>query len=485
MNRRLKSSQRIGFPLFLVLLGWLPWSVGFGAEDSSRPGEFTEYRITANGQPVFTYDSPVATIASFALSGRTEIMIETKRDLKWVDVRPLRRGIRPVLGDHSMRFTLDQPGQFSIELNGEPFRRPLFLFADPPETNTPQPGDPGVHYFAGGQLHEAGAIEMKTGETIYLAPGAVVRGWIHAENARDIRIRGRGVLLGTGTANLPGRQRSRFVHLINCTNVVLEGLTLVDSPGWQVVPTRCQDVTIRNVKIVSDNGGDDGMDVVSSRQVRIEDCFVRTKDDCIAIKSFAGPHDEPGTREVEVSGCVFWNAAWGNALEIGFELRATEVRDIVFRDCDVIHVEDGAVFSIHNGDFATVRHIRFENIRVEDARQKLFDLAIFLTQYSLDRPQSPPERERRYLHGAWDGVLSVPPEQRADHASHRGHIRDVVFKDIAVVDGQFPFSIIAGFDADHPVENVSFENLTVQGRKITTAAEARLHIEHGRNIRFQ
>ena len=83
--------------------------------------------------------------------------------------------------------------------------------------------------------------------------------------------------------------------------------------------------------------------------MRIRNCFIRTKDDCIAIKS-TGDELRRGTRNIDVADCVFWNAEWGNALEIGFELRTDEIRDIVFEDCDVIHVEDGAVFSIHNGD---------------------------------------------------------------------------------------------------------------------------------------
>jgi polygalacturonase len=401
-----------------------------------------------------------------------------------VDVRPLRWGIRPKIAGNSYQFTLTQPCKLSLELNGEFSRRSLFLFADAPEVKPPREGDPRVRYFPAGQ-HEAGAIEMSSDETVYLAAGAIVRGWIHAQDARNVRVCGPGIVLGTGTTNMPGRRRSRFVHFQNCTNVAVEGVTLVDSPTWQVVPMGCENVSIRNVKIVSDNGGDDGIDVVSSRNVSIADCFIRTKDDCIAVKSFAGPTNEVGTCDLDVSHSVFWNAAWGNGLEIGFELRATEVRDISFRDCDVIHVEDGAVFSIHNGDLATVRNIRFENIRVEDARQKLFDLAIFLTQYSLDRPTDPEERRRRYLNGAWDGVLSVSPAQHAAHAPHRGQVQDVVFKDIAVVDGQLPFSVISGFDAEHPIQNVAFDNLTVHGQRIRDAEQGKFFLEHARNIKFK
>jgi hypothetical protein len=478
----MKTVSHALFKLIAVGLNALSFSVAAQGAELTPPRASTEFQITVNGRPVFVYDTPIASIGSFDLTNRAEVVVETKRDVKWVDVRPQRLGLRPSFKGNIIRLTLDQPCLLSLELNGEFSRRPLFLFANASEQSPPKPGDAGVHYFAAGQLHEAGGIEVKSGEIVYLAAGAVVRGWIHARDARDVRVCGRGILLGTGTDAMPGRGRSRFVHFQNCTNVLVEGITLWMAP-LKVVPMARENAPFA-MKIVSDNASDDGMDIVSSRRVRIENCFIRTKDDCIAIKSFGGATNEVGTCEVDVSRCVFWNAAWGNALEVGFELRATEVRDIVFRDCDVIHVEDGAVFSIHNGESATVRNVRFENIRVEDARQKLFDIAIFLSRYSGDAPRDKGEQDRRYLHGVWDGVLSVSPEQRPQHAPHRGHVRDIVFKDIAVVDGQHPFSVIAGFDAEHGVENVTFENFTVHGRVIRNASEAKLHVEHGHNIRF-
>jgi hypothetical protein len=65
------------------------------------------------------------------------------------------------------------------------------------------------------------------------------------------------------------------------------------------------------------------------------------------------------------------------------------VRDLRFLNSDIIHVERGAALSIHQGDDAEVRDVLFEDIRVEDARHKLVDLAVFYSQYSVDRPADP------------------------------------------------------------------------------------------------
>lgn len=456
-----------------------------------------EYRVFVDGKPVFVYANPSAAIASFDFDGTVDVRIEPHRDPKWVDVRPLSRGVRATIEDGAIRFALSKPGNFSVELNADPNRHPLFLFANPMEKNPPKPGAKGVRYFGPGKVHQAGLIEPKDGETIYIAGGAVVQGAIEATGVKNVKIMGRGILDGTRHNELFPRSGGRWVRFVgfrDCRDVTVEGITLSNGQTWELVPMNCDGVHVRNVKIVSDNGGDDGIDIVRSRDVTIEDSFVRTKDDCIAVKSFGpwarpgapppppDPHPDLGVERVHVTRSVFWNAAWGNALEVGFELRLP-VRDVRFTDSDIIHVDNGAAMSIHQGDAGDVSNIRFENIRVEDSTQKLFDVAIFLTQYSSDRPADAEVRKARYLHGAWDGVLSVPAADREMHAARRGHVRGVVFKDIQILDGKLPFSIFEGFDEAHAVEDVVIENLTLRGQKLTTPEAAKLRLRHAA-VRF-
>jgi hypothetical protein len=482
--------MNIFFPIFIFLFLNNPF---LKTENTNRiitwpaPAEINPsvfFQVQANDKNIFVYDSPVVSYATFDFEGTAEIKIKAGRDVKWVDIRPKSLGIKAEFQDSSIHFTLTKPCMLSIELNGEFSNQPLFLFAGSPEINIPVRNDNRVIWFEGGKIHKPGIIEVKSGQTVYIEGGAVVEGIIHAENASDIKILGRGILDGTTNNEIRGESRFRFIHIQDSKNIVIDGIILEDSHSWQIVPINCDNVTIRNTKILSDNGSDDGIDIVRSRNVKIENCFIRTKDDCIAVKTV---YDYPTTinsENIEVDGCVFWNAAWGNGLEIGFELRSEYVRNVTFKDCDVIHVEDGAVFSIHNGDQSIVENIRFENIRVEDARQKLFDIAIFLTQYSIDRPDDQQERTRRYLNGAWDGVLSVTPDNKAYHSKYRGQIRDVIFKDIYVTDGLLPFSIFCGFDEQHQVENITIDNLVVHGKKITNLEEAKVHLEFAKNIQI-
>lgn len=186
-----------------------------------------------------------------------------------------------------------------------------------------------------------------------------------------------------------------------------------------------------------------------------------------------------------VEKCVFWNALWGNGLEIGFELNSAEVKNVEFRNSDIIHIEAGAAFSIHNAGTATVTDILYNNIRIEDARQKLFDLAIFRSFYSEDGKVTDVERKQQYLNGAWDGVLTVTKNEKAAHSKYKGKIKNIVFKNISVVEGLFPFSIFYGANKNHLVENIIIKNLQVHGKKIFNLQQAKFYMDNVRSINLQ
>jgi hypothetical protein len=437
------------------------------------------YTVEVNGKKSFVYQAPIATYTIFDMRAPVTIRIKANQDIKWVDVRPKKLNIMPVFGpDSTITFTISEPCKLSVELNGK-ITMPLFLFANEFEKERPDVNDPNIIYFKKGKVHHVGVLNVTSGKTVYIEGGAIVEGAIHAANAKNVTIRGRGVI--DGSNNIKAADYLRCLEFKDCEQVEVEGVTLHNGTTWQVVPLHSDGVLIHNINIISDNASDDGIDVARSTNVTIDNCFIRTKDDCIAIKA---NFDYPPTEivnNITVTNCVFWNALWGNALEIGFELRAKEVKNITFRNCDVIHVEAGAVFSIHNADQSVVHDILFEDIRVEDARHKLFDLAILVSQYSLDAPSTEAERKKRYLNGAWDGVTHVPSEKLAYHAQYRGWIKDVTFRNISV-EGIFPFSIFYGFDSGHRVENIRIENLVVNGKRVTSKDGAKIYEENASHV---
>lgn len=453
------------------------------------------YQVTVNGRRCFVYDSPIpASFCSFEMDQPVDITIKADRDIKWVDVRPFSAKINAVFRDSCIQIHLSRPQQISVELNGMT-KNPLFIFANEPERNLPGLHDPNIVYFAPGKRYDVGLIHLKSNQSLYIAGGAVVVGAIEAEKADHLHIFGRGILDGTFNENLtqqPAATHRNNVHLKgaehntiqlkDCNDVTLEGITIYNSTSWDIVPIHCNGVKIDNVKIVSDNPGDDGIDIVRDRNLSVTNSFIRTKDDCIAIKgNFNYPPSE-NVENISVKNCTLWNAAWGNALEIGFELQCSAIRRILFENIDIIHVEDGAAISIHNADQAVVSEVTYNDIRIEDATQKLFDFAIFRSQYSIDGVRDQVLRKKYYLNGAWDGVQAIPADERKAHARYRGRITDIALNNIQVVDGKFPFSIFCGYDAEHRVSGIKITYLMVHGKKISSIKEARIYQEQSGDI---
>jgi polygalacturonase len=79
--------------------------------------------------------------------------------------------------------------------------------------------------------------------------------------------------------------RHSFVQFFGCSAVCIDGPRFRNMPFWGLHLLYSQDVTVRNIDVKSHNSNNDGIDVDSSQNVRIEHCTFRTKDDCIAVKS--------------------------------------------------------------------------------------------------------------------------------------------------------------------------------------------------------
>ena len=424
----------------------------------------SDYRVSVNGQDVPVYDSGQGAFVGFEAADATTVSVTADRDFERVDIRPIHRGIARDIDGRTITFTLSGPCQVVVELDGD-IERPLFVFADPPETNTPSPDDPDVHYFAAGPAHDVGRIELTDGQTVYIERGAVVRGSIHAEGASNIRIGGRGIL---DASDSPGGHLVRFT---DCEYVSVEGITIYNNPAWNCVPWHCRHVHIDNIKIIAWRSACDGIDVVSSQRVLIENCFIRNEDDCIAIKA----HGDD-VRTVIVRDCVLWNGGPGNALEIGFDLATDRISDILFFNCDIIRVEENGVLTIHNGDRAIVEDVHFEHIHIDDARDQFIDLRVGLSIWSEDCPD---EYRPRFddpdfvWQGSW---LGPDDEHLSDYAAGRGLIRDIFFKHITVCGPGIPDSYLLSYDGDHGVANVNIVNLQIAGKDIRSLADGQLHL---------
>jgi polygalacturonase len=79
--------------------------------------------------------------------------------------------------------------------------------------------------------------------------------------------------------------RPNFIQPYRCRNVLIEGITIANSPMWEIHPVLCTNVIVRRVSVNSHGPNNDGCNPESCRDVLIENCSFDTGDDCIALKS--------------------------------------------------------------------------------------------------------------------------------------------------------------------------------------------------------
>ncbi|MDQ5980150.1 MAG: hypothetical protein QG602_3125, partial [Verrucomicrobiota bacterium] len=238
------SSLRLSLPFWLVagLIGTL-----FGP--SPAGGYTVEIKHQAKFSGIETYrsaaqkpDSNIAEAvswASFTITEPVEVKVTVPEgQIREARILPSSRDIVVKIRDGAAHFTLRESGQFYLEINGES-KHPLFIFADPLESNTPTANDPGVIYFGPGEHHLGDRfIEPRAGQIVYLAAGAVVHGRIKVIHAPNVTIRGRGILRG---GHLPGNPPNTYTvpHAIEAdqasTGVTIEGITIVESPHYQIL----------------------------------------------------------------------------------------------------------------------------------------------------------------------------------------------------------------------------------------------------------
>lgn len=127
--------------------------------------------------------------------------------------------------------------------------------------------------------------------------------------------------------------RPQFIQPYRCQRVLISGITLHNTPNWQLNPVLCTDVTVEGVTASSLGPNNDGCDPESCDRVVIRDCVFETGDDCIAVKAGKnadGRRVDRPCQHVVVQDCVF--LAGHGAITIGSEMSGG-VRQLYVRDC--------------------------------------------------------------------------------------------------------------------------------------------------------
>ncbi len=127
--------------------------------------------------------------------------------------------------------------------------------------------------------------------------------------------------------------RPQFIQPYKCRNVLIEDVTIIDSPMWEVHPVLCENVTVRRIHVASHGPNNDGCNPESCKDVLIDNCFFDTGDDCIAIKSGRnndGRRINVPTENIIVRNCTMKDGHGG--ITVGSEISGG-VRNLFAHDC--------------------------------------------------------------------------------------------------------------------------------------------------------
>ena len=427
-------------------------------------------RVSVNGYDLFVYDvmvnhehiwnantQPASTpMTYFDFEGKVRVSIQMPGLSQIVEsavVQPYSCGIVPEVKDGVVSFTLTEPGQYTVTFNGS-VNQALHIFANPLETDVPNPDDPDVFYIGPGEW-VMDAIVLESNQTLYLSGGAVLHSIISVANADNVRICGRGIIDGSDYPawNQAGSYARVPIDLNHSKNVTIEGISIVNSNCWNVNSYSSKNVNIDNVKVISGRQNGDGFTFQSCTNHLVTNCFARTWDDSLVIKNYSG-----STKGITFRNVQIWTDL-AQSMEIGYETDKgltldPEISEVLFEDITVLYNFHKPVISIHNSDDAFVHDIVYRDIVVENA---------FMQG---DRGINKELIEMTLQNSSWSTVRD-----------EFGSIDNVLIDGLTVIntaDGKVPASRLSGHGEDNRITNVTLQNVNILGNPVTTLKELKL-----------
>ncbi|MGM0879913.1 MAG: carbohydrate binding domain-containing protein [Bacillota bacterium] len=469
-----KSSKRTKwFYIFMVALAlFAPLSFGLPTEVHAAGTTLVTYpnppggaalntdftvKVRANGgawQDLDEYDTTVggynpahASFVYFDTDGPVDVSVTYNAGtVSTAKVRPASKGITPAINGNTLTFTIPGPTKLSVEINGDIFHN-LHLFANPLEVNPPSPSDPDVIYLGPGVYN--GNQTVPSGKTLYIAGGAVVKGGVFLDGATNAAVRGRGIL---------DHPSWRGISVNYAENITIDGIIVNDygmgGGGGDLVDLQnANNVTVNNIKGFSYKSWTDGIDNMGSSNVTINDCFIRSGDDSMAFYT-ARPESNfwGNTTNLTVTNMILMPDV-ARPINFGTHGDPTEyeggllIDNISFSNIDIMLNNTGSPMSpiqFTNGDGNLIQNIRFTDIRIED----------------------------NYV----NSIVNINNVWTAGQTGPGRGIKNVYFKNITYTGSNSTGSSMTGYSPNRMVQDITFENLVVNGNLILTPAAGNINI---------
>lgn len=286
--------------------------------------------------------------------------------------------------------------------------------------------------------------------TEFRAPGR--QSLVSAKNASNLAITGAGVIDGNGAAwwkmarsiknaGVMGSDhpRPRLIVFDHCRHVRVEGITIQNSPMWQLVPYYSDDVVIRNVKVLAPahSPNTDAIDPFSSTHVLIDHVYADVGDDDVAIKS--GEANSPGpdspSRDIVIRDCTFLH---GHGLSIGSEI-AGGAQNIVAERIHFNGTDNGIRVKANRDRGNDVSDLVFRDIDMHDVKH-----ALIISEY-------------------YPRVMPPNPDPAMPVTRLTPHFHNITIENLTAAGGEYA-GAIAGLP-EAPIRNVVLRNVKISAQK--------------------
>jgi len=288
---------------------------------------------------------------------------------------------------------------------------------------------------------------------------------VSATNAHNVAIVGEGLIDGQGQswwqmarsvrdAGIMGNPhpRPRLVVFDHCKNVRVEGVTLQNSPFWQLVPYYCHNVIIRNIHVLAPphSPNTDAIDPFSSDNVIIDHVYADVGDDDVAIKSGAinSPGPDSPSRNIRITDCTFLH---GHGLSIGSE-NAGGAQYILAERIHFDGTSNGIRVKANRDRGNDVSHLIFRDIEMKNVGN-----TILISEYY---PRMLPQEE----------VAAAPVTRLTPH------FHDILIENLTST-GSRNAGVIVGLP-ESTIRGVVLRNVKIQAQKGLTVGYAEVSGQH-------
>ncbi len=226
-------------------------------------------------------------------------------------------------------------------------------------------------------VHRCRSIRLRSHVTLHVAAGAMLQGTgrpedyqaarggrclVLVDRAEGAAICGLGILDGAGHV-LQKRHgvKARLIVALSCRRLTIRDVVLRDPGAWTVHLIGCHDVSVARVKVLGDWGlaNTDGINPDMSDDVVIEDCFIYSGDDAIAVKTTGSFGIGRASHHITARDCIIMTRK--TSCKIGTESRY-DIHDVLFEDIEIVDSSRGCALWMRDG--ATYSNITYRDIRM-------------------------------------------------------------------------------------------------------------------------